>query len=76
MIQEFDRVVLTENLPEYSLLQGDVSTVVLVHQAGKGFEVEFVKLNGETFAVTSLLAAQVCPIHAHEVPHARELGVA
>lgn len=76
MIQELDRVVLTSDLPEYGLLQGDIGTVVLVHQAGKGFEVEFVKLNGETLAVTSLLAAQVRPIHSQEVPHARELGAA
>ncbi len=75
MIQELDRIVLTTDLPEYGLQRGDIGTVVLVHQAGKGYEVEFVKLNGETLAVTSLLATQVRPIHSHEVAHAREIGV-
>ncbi|WP_442947629.1 DUF4926 domain-containing protein [Nostoc sp.] len=31
MIQEFHRVILTSDLPEYSLEQGDIGIVVLVH---------------------------------------------
>ena len=76
MIQELDRVVLTTDLPEYGLQSGDIGTVVLVHQAGKGYEVEFVSLNGETLAVISLLATQVRPSYAQEVAHAREIGAA
>lgn len=76
MIQELDRVVLTTDLPEYGLQSGDIGTVVLVHQAGKGYEVEFVSLNGETLAVISLLATQVRPSCAQEVAHAREIGAA
>ncbi len=74
MIQELDRVVLTTDLPEYGLQQGDIGTVILVHQAGKGYEVEFVNLNGETLAVTSLLTTQVRSTRAHEVAHARDIG--
>ncbi|MEH2384574.1 MAG: DUF4926 domain-containing protein [Nostoc sp.] len=51
MIQELDRVILTSDLPEYSLEQGDIGIVVLVHQGGKGYEVEFVTLDGETVAI-------------------------
>ena len=51
MIKELDQIVLTEDLPEYGLRAGDVGTVVLVHQEGKGYEVEFVALDGETLAV-------------------------
>ncbi|MEH2226895.1 DUF4926 domain-containing protein [Nostoc sp.] len=39
MIQELDRVILTSDLPEHSLEEGDTGTVVLVHQGGKGYEV-------------------------------------
>lgn len=61
MIQELD-ILLTTNLPEYSLEQGDLSTVVLVHQGGKGYEVEFVTLDRETVAIVSLHSIQVRPI--------------
>lgn len=44
MIAELDRVVLTTNLPEYRLQKGDIGTVVLVHQDGLGYEVEFITL--------------------------------
>ncbi|MEH1963482.1 MAG: DUF4926 domain-containing protein [Nostoc sp.] len=62
MIQELDRVILTSDLPEYSLEQGDIGTVVLVHQGGKGYEVEFVILDGKTVAVVSLHSIQIRPI--------------
>ncbi|MEH2408879.1 DUF4926 domain-containing protein [Nostoc sp.] len=62
MIQELDRVILTSDLSEYSLEEGDIGTVVLVHQGGKGYEVEFVTLDGETVAIVSLPSIQVRPI--------------
>jgi hypothetical protein len=71
MIQELDSVVLTTDLPEYSLEQGDIGTVVLKHRDGQGYEVEFMTLDGETLAVVSLLASQVRPIGRREVAHAR-----
>jgi hypothetical protein len=71
MIQELDSVVLTTDLPEYSLERGDMGTVVLTHRDGQGYEVEFMTLDGETLAVVSLLASQVRPIGRREVAHAR-----
>ncbi|MDZ8256967.1 DUF4926 domain-containing protein [Nostoc sp. ChiQUE01b] len=62
MIQEFDRVILTSDISEYSLEEGDIGTVVLVHQGDKGYEVEFVTLDGETVAIVSLHSIQVCPL--------------
>ncbi len=50
MIKELDRVVLTVDLPEHGLQEGDIGTVVLVHRGGEGYEVEFVALDGETVA--------------------------
>ena len=46
MINELERVVLTESVPEESLETGDVGTVVHVYGDGKAFEVEFTTLAG------------------------------
>lgn len=71
MIHELDRIVLTTDLPEHRLECGDIGTVVLVHDDNKGYEVEFVTLDGETVAVVSLYPAQVRPIAHREIAHAR-----
>ncbi len=73
MIKELDRVVLTADLPEHGLMSGDIGTVVLIHRGGIGFEVEFLALDGETLAVTSLATSQVRPIGTGEIAHARTL---
>lgn len=73
MIRELDRVILNEDFPEDGLRSGDVGVVVLVHQGGKGFEVEFVALNGETEAVITVNADQVRSIRPHELVHARSM---
>jgi hypothetical protein len=75
MIQELDRVVLIDDLPEYGLVSGDVGTVVLVHRGGEGFEVEFVALDGYTIAIVTLLANQVRPVAQDEIAHARTVAV-
>ncbi|MBW4630217.1 MAG: DUF4926 domain-containing protein [Brasilonema octagenarum HA4186-MV1] len=74
MIAELDRVIITTDISEYGLEQGDIGTVVLVHQGGKGYEVEFLTLNGETVAIVSLLAAQVRSIGNREIAHARVIN--
>jgi hypothetical protein len=76
MINELDCIVLTTDLPEYGLAAGDIGTVVMVHQNGRGFEVEFVSLDGETLAVTSLYASQVRPVIRREIAHTRLLAAA
>lgn len=73
MIKELDQIVLTTDLLEYGLIAGDIGTIVLVHQGGAGYEVEFVALDGETLAVVSLFAAQVRPIGHREIARARTL---
>ena len=74
MINELDRVVLTEPIPDESLEKGDVGTVVHVYNDGNGYEVEFTMLDGNTAAVVTVEASQVRPISGHEITHARELG--
>ena len=71
MIQELERVVLTAPLPDYSLEPGDVGTVVLIHQGGKGYEVEFVALEGDTIAIVSVYASQIRPIELTEIAQTR-----
>ena len=71
MIKELNQIVLKEDLPEQGLQAGDIGTVVLIHQNGKGYEVEFVALDGETIAVISLFANQVRSIKEREIANVR-----
>ncbi|MBM4030768.1 MAG: DUF4926 domain-containing protein [Planctomycetes bacterium] len=73
MIRELENVVLLAELPEEGLRRGDIGAVVLVHGQGKGYEVEFATLDGETIAVVTLLAEQVRPIGRREIANARVL---
>jgi len=75
MIKELDQIVLKEDLPEYGLQTGDLGTVVLVHQNGKGYEVEFVALDGESLALVSLFANQVRQIREREIAKARAIDL-
>ena len=75
-IGELDRIALQTDLPEYDLVAGDIGTVVLVHQNGAGYEVEFCTLTGETVAVATLHAAQVRAVRPSQIAHVRDRGVA
>lgn len=44
VIDELRTVVLTADLPQYDLRAGDLGAVVMVHQQGKGYTVEFTTL--------------------------------
>ncbi|MFQ5612046.1 MAG: DUF4926 domain-containing protein [Anaerolineae bacterium] len=71
MVRELESVVLTTDLAEHGLKEGDIGTVVLVHRGGQGYEVEFITLDGETVAVVSLLPSQIRPIGRREIARAR-----
>jgi len=71
MIEEHDRVVLTESLPEQDLQAGDVGTVVHVYADGASYEIEFFRLDGTTVAVETVSASAVRPIASTDVTHAR-----
>jgi hypothetical protein len=75
MIDELDRVALTIDLPEHGLSRNDIGTVVLLH-GDKGYEVEFMTLQGDTIAVVSLFPYQVRPIGPREIASARPLQAA
>jgi len=73
-IREHDCIVLTADLPEDGLQAGDVGTVVHIHGAGAGYEVEFMTLTGQTVAVTTVLPSQLRPVSKRDVSHVRELA--
>ena len=75
MIHEHDFIVLTEDRRSEGLQAGDVGTVVHVHAAEAGYEVEFTTLGGEPLAVTTLLPSQLRPVSRRDVTHVRELTV-
>lgn len=76
MIEELANAALTVDLPEHRLQAGDIGAVVMVHQEGKGYAVEFLTLGGDTIAVVTVTAGQIRPIRANEIAHARELTTA
>jgi hypothetical protein len=73
MIKELDTVVLTRDIPEKQLCQGDLGAVVLVHADGQAYEVEFVTLGGETVALMTLPADAVRAVTGREIAHVREV---
>ena len=73
MIQEFESVIFTMDLPQYGLLAGDVGTVADIHSAGKAYEVEVFLADGSTYDVVTVQAGQIRPATKHEVMHARAI---
>jgi hypothetical protein len=72
-LEEFDTVVLTHDLPSVHLRTGDIGAVVHRYAPG-GYEVEFVTGGGDTVAVLTLSDADVRPLAAGEILHARPLS--
>jgi hypothetical protein len=65
-----DIVALTEDIPEYNLLRGQVGTIVEILADGAAFEVEFsdtsggLRLrNGQTYESVGLRPEQVMVLH-------------
>ena len=73
MIQEHDCIVLTDDIPTEGLRAGDVGTVIHVHGAQAGYEVEFMTLTGRTVAVATVLPSQMRPVGPRDLTHVREL---
>lgn len=76
MIKEHERIILLDDLADENLQSGDVGTVVHIHKEGEAYEVEFMALDGETIAVTTLLSSQVRAVSRKDIPHVRELAAA
>jgi hypothetical protein len=81
MINNFDRIVLNTDIPDKKLKRGDVGTVVMIYPGlaladmkATGYEVEFFTLDGNTFAVETLLPDQIRAVKSNEVAHVREVA--
>lgn len=70
-MKELNQVILRVDIPDHRLKKGDIGTIVLEHNVGEAFEVEFMTLTGETIAIVTLEADQVRPIGKREIANAR-----
>ena len=73
MIKELDTIVLSHDIEECGLKQGDIGAVVHVYKDEAAYEVEFVTGEGETVAVLTLTSKDIRPMSEHEILHVREL---
>lgn len=73
MINEHDMVVLTVNVPEFGLVQGDIGFVLCIHSDGAAYEIEFCSADGHTIAMMTLPADKIRPRTAREILHVRTL---
>ena len=63
-----DVVILTQNVPEYNLKQGERGTIVEVLTNSEAFEVEFVNSSsGHTYALVTLCPDQLSVLYAYGV---------
>jgi hypothetical protein len=74
-MNEFDLVVLQEDVADGRLKAGDVGTILTVYSEGKAFEVEFVTLIGEAIAIETLLPHQIRSVRPSEVMAVRDMAV-
>jgi len=75
MLHEHSQVVLNKALPHLGLEPGDIGIVVHVYAKGEAYEIEFVAMSGTTIGLETLSAADVKPVSATAVAHAREREV-
>lgn len=73
MIKEYERVVLTTDLPQHHLEAGDIGVVVMIHGDHKGYELEIFSADGHTLDVVTVEADEVRPVNRHDVMHARAM---
>ncbi len=57
-----DVVALTKDIPELNLFRGQVGTIIEVYEPDV-FEVEFINLQGKTYAVETINASQLMKLH-------------
>ena len=60
-IQLLDVVALTMDIPKYNLFRGEIGAVVECYP-NDGYEVEFIALDGYTYALVALRGNQLIPL--------------
>lgn len=73
MFEEYSRVALTIDLPEYDLIVGDVGTIVEIFGNGKDYLVEFNTREGYLVAMTLLTPLQLRNLSPMDVTNVRVL---
>ena len=76
MIDELEVVTLVRPLADYGLASGVLGTIVMVHDGGAGYTVEFMTQQGETLAVATLDAPDVRVATADEIARWRAVETA
>lgn len=66
MMQELERVALTQDLSEHGLKVGDIGMILQVYGEHKGYEVEFVTLSGDLVALVSVYP--IAPSNTMKLP--------
>ena len=69
MIKELDTVVLTHEIKERGLTDGDIGAVVHCYSDSNAYEVEFVTAEGKTIAVLTLTTNDIRPMNGREISH-------
>lgn len=70
-IQLLDVVALTTDIPKQNLFRGEIGAVVECYP-GNAYEVEFVALDGYTYALLTLRADQLIPLRRKSARTAKE----
>lgn len=76
MLKELDPVVLTRDVPERRLSEGDVGTVVHVYRDEETYEVEFLTAEGRTVAVLTLPGSALRQPEGRDMLHVRRIASA
>jgi ATP-dependent exoDNAse (exonuclease V) alpha subunit len=74
--KELDTVVLTHDIPEHGLKEGDIGAIVHLHADRETAEVEFVRAEGKTVAVLTLAPEDIRSIADREILHVRDYSAA
>lgn len=71
MYDELNTVVLTHDIKDYGLAEGDIGTVVHAYREEKALEVEFIAASGKTVALLTLTSKDIRSMAHDEILHVR-----
>lgn len=74
--KELETVILTHDIKNEGLREGDMGAVVNIYDNGSAAEVEFVTATGKTVALVTLTSADVRDIKQNDVLHVRGFAAA
>ena len=69
--RELETIILTHDIKDHGLREGDMGAVVNVYGNGEAGEVEFVTAKGRTVALLTLNSSDVRSVENNDVLHVR-----